>query len=147
MLQKLQPLAPPLCERGHDQVRNPISDSAPNPEAVSAAKSANLRYVSDHQAGIARVRLRGHFSYRDAAGKEIKDLKVLARIKALAVPPAWTNEWICASTEGHIIPLAGFSMNSTRSTPTRATTLRSFRGRRYGQPDPPEAESLSFCGR
>jgi DNA topoisomerase I len=83
-------------------VRNLTSDLAPNPEALSAAKSAKLRYVSDHQAGITRVRLHGHFGYRDAKGKEIKDLKVLARIKAIAVPPAWTNEWICASTEGHI---------------------------------------------
>ncbi len=78
------------------------SGSAPNPDAILAAKSANLRYVSDRDAGIERVRQRGHFSYRDSAGKEITDAEVLARIKALVIPPAWTSVWICASADGHL---------------------------------------------
>jgi DNA topoisomerase-1 len=78
------------------------SGSAPDPDAILAAKSAKLRYVSDREAGIERVRLRGHFSYRDSAGKEITDVEVLARIKALVIPPAWTNVWICASADGHL---------------------------------------------
>ena len=78
------------------------SGSAPDPDAILAAKSAKLRYVSDRDAGIERVRSRGHFSYRDAAGKEITDAGVLERIKALVIPPAWTNVWICASADGHL---------------------------------------------
>ena len=78
------------------------SGSAPDPDAILAAKSAKLRYVSDRDAGIERVRQRGHFSYRDAAGKQITDAAVLARIKAMVDPPAWTNVWICASSDGHL---------------------------------------------
>lgn len=80
----------------------PLNGSAPDPEAILAAKSAKLRYVSDQDAGIARARQHGHFIYRDSAGKEITDAQVLARIKALAIPPAWTNVWICASADGHL---------------------------------------------
>jgi DNA topoisomerase I len=78
------------------------SGSAPDPEAILAAKSAKLRYVSDRDAGIARVRQRGRFIYRDNTGKEIVDAQVLARIRALVIPPAWTKVWICASADGHI---------------------------------------------
>ncbi len=80
----------------------PLNGSAPDPEAILAAKSAKLRYVRDQDAGIARVRQHGRFIYRDTAGKEITDAPVLARIKALAIPPAWTNVWICASADGHL---------------------------------------------
>jgi DNA topoisomerase-1 len=75
---------------------------APDPEAILAAKSAKLHYVSDGHAGFERVKLRTHFRYQDAKGNEIKDAEVLARIKSLAIPPAWTKVWICASANGHI---------------------------------------------
>jgi DNA topoisomerase-1 len=78
------------------------SGSAPDPEAILAAKSAKLRYVSDRDAGFARVRQQGRFIYRDNTGKEIIDAQVLARIKALVIPPAWTKVWICASADGHL---------------------------------------------
>jgi DNA topoisomerase-1 len=81
---------------------NLLSAPAPDPDAILAAKSAKLRYVSARDAGIMRVRLRGRFSYRDSGGKEITDAQVLARIKALVIPPAWTNVWICASADGHL---------------------------------------------
>src|ERR1700722_6225066 len=79
-----------------------LNGSAPDPEAILAAKCAKLRYVSDRDAGIARARQHGRFIYRDSAGKEIADGPVLARIKALVIPPAWTNVWICASADGHL---------------------------------------------
>jgi DNA topoisomerase I len=80
----------------------PPHGSAPNPDAILAAKTAKLHYVSDHHAGIVRVKVRNHFSYRDAEEKKIRDAEVLSRIKSLAIPPAWTNVWICASANGHI---------------------------------------------
>ncbi|MGA8643240.1 DNA topoisomerase IB [Candidatus Binatus sp.] len=80
----------------------PLNGSSPDPEAILAAKSAKLRYVSDQDAGIVRARQHGRFVYRDSAGKEITDAAVLDRIKALAIPPAWTNVWICASADGHL---------------------------------------------
>jgi DNA topoisomerase-1 len=74
-----------------------------SPEANSAeAKSAGLRYVSDDVPGITRRRAGKGFSYRDPKGKTIHDKKVLSSIKALAIPPAWTDVWICPFENGHI---------------------------------------------
>ncbi|HEY2036254.1 MAG TPA: hypothetical protein VGG96_04515, partial [Steroidobacteraceae bacterium] len=74
----------------------------PAPESVYAAKAARLRYVSDRQPGITRRRVAGSFSYRDPKGKVIRQAAELARIKALAVPPAWTDVWICPLENGHL---------------------------------------------
>ncbi len=74
----------------------------PAPESVYAAKTARLRYVTDRLPGITRRRLGGAFAYRDAKGKVIRDSAELARIKALAVPPAWTDVWICPFEHGHL---------------------------------------------
>jgi len=74
-----------------------------SPEINSAeAKSAGLRYVSDTVPGITRRRAGKGFSYRDPHGDTIHNKKILARIKALAIPPAWTNVWICPFGNGHI---------------------------------------------
>ena len=73
------------------------------PEANYAeAKSAGLRYISDDIPGITRRRAGKGFSYRDPHGNTIHDKKILARIKALAIPPAWADVWICKFPNGHI---------------------------------------------
>lgn len=74
----------------------------PSPENLYAAKVARLRYVNDRQPGITRERVGGDFVYRDREGKVIKDAAELARIKKLAVPPAWTDVWICSLEDGHL---------------------------------------------
>jgi len=74
----------------------------PSPESVSAARDARLRYVSDRQPGITRKGVAGHFMYRNPKGKVIRDAAELARIKVLAVPPAWTDVWICPLENGHL---------------------------------------------
>lgn len=74
----------------------------PAPENVHAAKAAGLRYVTDRQSGITRKRVGTGFVYRDADGKVIKSAAQLARIKALAVPPAWTDVWVCPLENGHL---------------------------------------------
>ncbi len=61
-----------------------------------------LTYCSDAHAGLARVRSGKGFGYRDAEGKAIRDAKVLDRIRGLAIPPAWTDVWICPRASGHI---------------------------------------------
>lgn len=71
-----------------------------NPE--ESAKLAKLRYVSDEAPGIKRKRSGKSFSYVDADGKTVRDEKTLARIKALVLPPAWKDVWICAQENGHI---------------------------------------------
>ena len=74
----------------------------PSPENVYAARSAGLRYVNDRQPGISRKGAAGRFVYRDPEGKVIKDAVELTRIKSLAVPPAWTDVWICPLENGHL---------------------------------------------
>jgi DNA topoisomerase-1 len=71
-------------------------------EAVAAARSAGLRYVSDETAGITREAAGKTFRYRDPNGRVVKDRATLGRIKRLAIPPAWTEVWICPLANGHI---------------------------------------------
>ena len=71
----------------------------PPPES---ARAAGLRYVADSRPGIARVRNGAGFRYRGADGRAIRDAAALARIRSLAIPPAWREVWICPSAEGHL---------------------------------------------
>nr|WP_217537849.1 DNA topoisomerase IB [Stenotrophomonas sp. GbtcB23] len=71
------------------------------PEAT-AARDAGLRYVTDELPGIARRRAGKGFSYRDADGHAVRDAATLARIRSLAIPPAYTDVWICALANGHL---------------------------------------------
>jgi DNA topoisomerase I len=66
-----------------------------------AAKVADLIYVNDRLPGIVRIRKGNGFSYR-LENKLIKTPEVLQRIKKLAIPPAWTQVWICPVENGHI---------------------------------------------
>jgi DNA topoisomerase-1 len=69
--------------------------------APSAAR-ARLRYVSDGDPGILRVAAGGSFRYRSPTGRPVRDAATLKRIRALAIPPAWTEVWICPDARGHI---------------------------------------------
>jgi DNA topoisomerase-1 len=71
-------------------------------EGPEAAKAAGLRYTTDAIPGIRRVKRRGGFSFIDADGKTITDKGEIARIKSLAVPPAYTDVWICPLANGHL---------------------------------------------
>ena len=77
-----------------------VEPDAPDPR--SAAREAGLRYASDDRPGIARRRSGRGFSYRRPDGTTIRDRETLARIKALAIPPAWTDVWICPQPNGHL---------------------------------------------
>jgi DNA topoisomerase I len=67
-----------------------------------AALDAGLRYVSDEAPGISRRRVGKGFSYRLERGGPVKDAATLKRIRSLAIPPAWTQVWICPHPDGHI---------------------------------------------
>jgi DNA topoisomerase-1 len=69
---------------------------------AAVAKSAGLRYVSDVRPGITRRRVGKAFTFLDADGNKVRDLETLRRIKSLAIPPAWTDVWICPRDDGHI---------------------------------------------
>ncbi|MDO8708690.1 MAG: DNA topoisomerase IB [Pseudomonas sp.] len=62
----------------------------------------DLHYVDDTQPGITRKLLRGKFCYFDPSGQRITDPDEIRRLNALAVPPAYTNVWICADPRGHL---------------------------------------------
>src|SRR3990167_4218250 len=57
---------------------------------------------SDETPGLTRRRAGKGWSYRDAKDQPVKDAKVLDRIRALAIPPAWSDVWICPKANGHI---------------------------------------------
>jgi DNA topoisomerase-1 len=67
-----------------------------------AAESAGLRYVSDGRPGVRRKKAGTGFSYGRADGLKLTEKDVLTRIKALAIPPAWTEVWICPFADGHL---------------------------------------------
>ena len=70
--------------------------------APQAARAAGLRYVASTAAGLSREPASKGFRYRAPEGKLVKDAETLARIAALAIPPAWTDVWICPHPLGHL---------------------------------------------
>ena len=85
----------PVAEDGLSAETDPAA-------AAEAAAAAGLRYVSDARPGITRKRAGRAFSYRDPQGRLIRDRKTLVRLRALAIPPAWTDVWICPDPRGHL---------------------------------------------
>ncbi len=71
-------------------------------DCLAVARQAGLRHVSDEGPGISRETIRGKFAYRDAEGQRVTDEAILQRIRALSIPPAWTDVWICPRVNGHI---------------------------------------------
>lgn len=72
-------------------------------EAAEQLEEAGVRYVSDADPGISRKPARGHgFNYFKPDGSAVTDEKTLDRIRKLAIPPAWTEVWICPRANGHI---------------------------------------------
>lgn len=71
-------------------------------EAMDAAEEAGLRYVSDDRPGYTRKSKGDDFDWLETEGKVIRDEQRLLRIKRLAIPPAWTDVWICPAPNGHL---------------------------------------------
>jgi DNA topoisomerase-1 len=72
------------------------------PEPHLSAADAGLRYVSDQVPGIRRKKSGKSFRYLDPSGNPVRDPDQLARIRKLAIPPAYTEVWICFDPRGHI---------------------------------------------
>ncbi|MEK6346706.1 MAG: DNA topoisomerase IB [Burkholderia sp.] len=70
--------------------------------AAPRAAAGALRHVDDRRPGLTRRRLRGRFAYFDPDGVRIRDAVIIARIDALAIPPAYVDVWICADPLGHL---------------------------------------------
>jgi DNA topoisomerase-1 len=71
-------------------------------DVKDAAEYAGLAYVSDEKPGIRRKRSGKGFRYETPAGEKVSDRATIKRIKALAVPPAWSDVWIAPKANGHI---------------------------------------------
>jgi len=80
----------------------PSAHPTADTDAVSAAKSAGLRYVSDNMPGIRRKQVGKAFTYTTPSSTPLRDSEGVRRIKSLAIPPGWTNVWICPIPNGHI---------------------------------------------
>ena len=78
------------------------ASAVPNTDPPAAAKAAGLRYVLDDRPGIRREPDGDGFRYVDAKGEPVDDEATLKRIKSLAIPPAWTDVWICPQANGHL---------------------------------------------
>jgi DNA topoisomerase-1 len=74
----------------------------PSPDPLESAQAAGLRYVSDSSPGIRRRRSGRGFSYVGPDGRVVRDRATLARIRRLAIPPAYIDVWICPVANGHV---------------------------------------------
>ena len=81
-------------------------------DPVGAARHAGLRHVDDRGPGlrrrvVGRTRGRGGtwvptFAILDARGRAVRDSATLERVRKLAIPPAWSDVWICPHPNGHL---------------------------------------------
>ena len=71
-------------------------------DSIVSAKAAGLRFVRDDRPGITRARRGKGFRYLTDNGVPVRDEGTLARIRALAIPPAWRDVWICPLAHGHL---------------------------------------------
>jgi DNA topoisomerase-1 len=85
-----------------DRQQTPDASAANADLSRSVARSAGLRYVHDDRPGIRRLKSGNGFRYVSAQGKAIHDPETIARIKHLAIPPAYSDVWICPDPNGHI---------------------------------------------
>lgn len=72
------------------------------PDPKEAARAAHLRHVSDNRPGISRVWRDNGWDFIDTDGSVITDPDNIARIKKLAIPPAYADVWICRDPRGHL---------------------------------------------
>lgn len=85
---------------GEVTVRAPARSEASPARIV--ALTVSLVYVSDGAPGITRRRSGGGWCYRDPGGSVVRDTETLARIRSLAIPPAYRDVWICPDPNGHL---------------------------------------------
>ena len=71
-------------------------------DPIESAREAGLRYVSDDRPGIRRNRRGKSFRYVQPDGQAVRDRDTLRRIRSLAIPPAWSDVWICPLANGHL---------------------------------------------
>jgi DNA topoisomerase I len=100
----------PGQHRGGSALGRPVAKTTPlraahatalQNDPARTARVAQLVYIRSASKGIERMGAGGHFHYR-INGRALRDRTALERIRALAIPPAWTHVWICADPNGHL---------------------------------------------
>ncbi|MEO8275213.1 MAG: DNA topoisomerase IB [Thermoanaerobaculia bacterium] len=89
-----KPLAPPVPRQRKRRNRRSVTQPSRVPTLA-------LRYVGE-EPGLTRLRRGRGFCILDVAGVRIRERSTLQRIRSLAIPPAWTDVWICADDRGHL---------------------------------------------
>ncbi|MBX3466428.1 MAG: DNA topoisomerase IB [Planctomycetes bacterium] len=92
----------PAPARGRARAPGDDAEVRPLLESVAAAREVGLRWVSDAAPGIRRRRAGRGFVFVTPDGRRVADADTLARIRALAIPPAWTEVWVCLVAHGHV---------------------------------------------
>src|SRR5580765_3054696 len=72
------------------------------PDDIKSARSVGLRYVTDREPGIRRLNGSLGFRFIGPDGRTLRNQAELQRIRALAVPPAWKDVWLCRDGRGHL---------------------------------------------
>ncbi len=85
-----------------ERVNGKLKTAAEVRDEVRSAEEAGLRYVVPKGPGIKRRRAGAGFVYLDSNNRPVRDPQILARIRSLVIPPAWSSVWICPSPNGHI---------------------------------------------
>src|SRR5437016_2327221 len=80
----------------------PGARPATEANAAAAELPPGLVYVSDAKPGIRREKRSDQFIYLRPDGSELRDEAEIARIRKLAIPPAYTEVWICTNPRGHL---------------------------------------------
>jgi len=80
--------------------RRPVSAEPDDAEAT--AEEAGLRYVTDDVPGVTRRRAGKGWTFHGPEGRRITDMRRIAWFRRLAIPPAWTDVWICPDRRGHL---------------------------------------------
>jgi DNA topoisomerase-1 len=84
------------------RIRTMPPGTPPTADVWESVACRDLRYVNDSEPGITRQRRDKDFIYRYPSGALVRDSAVLARIRALAIPPAYDAVWICVDERGHL---------------------------------------------
>ncbi len=80
----------------------PRTFASTRPDPADSAKAAGLRYTCDARPGIARIRHGSTFKYVGPDSRLVRRADELRRIRALVIPPAWKDVWICMDARGHL---------------------------------------------
>jgi DNA topoisomerase I len=96
------PSRPPAAARATASAAKPAPSPASTDADRAAARAAGLRHVTDAKPGASRRRAGERWDYFDPKGVAIDDAVEIARIDKLAIPPAYTDVWICPDPRGHI---------------------------------------------